>query len=66
LVKRFRERVSGYLKSLCSGSSIAEVESREDTDPIERKPVPRRRRLNFILHGGLVKVSRKNIVLEEF
>jgi len=34
--------------------------------PIERRPVPRRRRHNFALNGGLLKVSRKNIVLEEF
>lgn len=34
--------------------------------PIERRPVPRGKRHNFALNGGLLKFSRKNVVLEEF
>lgn len=64
--KTFREKVSTYFKILCSGFAKSPKKSIESKEELVSSPTAKKRRLTFELDRALIKLSRRNIVIEEF
>ncbi len=63
--KSFGGIIKGYFKFLCGGLKNEE-QNEADAQQQRRSTIKKKVRLTFLLDRAIVKISRKNLTLEEF